>query len=106
MLRALSGPITLGVGSHPVAAHRCGCLNDRAAERWRPYLRPHQDLLLPVGGLPITLGGCDHNLWGAVEAGSSADDPNGDTEWLNNDFATPHFNVCENSPGVLSVQSA
>jgi hypothetical protein len=57
--------------------------------------------LYPFGGLPAptTVGGCDNNVWGVVEASSSVDLGGSEYAFPNSDLGTPHYNVCRTSSG-------
>jgi hypothetical protein len=56
----------------------------------------------PLGGIPISLGKCAPNVWGVIDEGSGGNLPDGTFGSSFNSFATQHYNVCEDSPGVLT----
>lgn len=66
-----------------------------------PSLGSNRNYFYPFGGLPISRGTCDNNVWGVMELGSQIQLPNGGLVTLQSNLGTPHFNVCETSSGVI-----
>jgi hypothetical protein len=66
------------------------------------YCQEGRNYFYPFGGLPISLGNCDQNVWGAIEQGSGGQLPDETLGFTSKNFGTPHYTVCENSPGTLT----
>jgi hypothetical protein len=64
-----------------------------------------RNYLFPFGGLPISPGVCDANVWGVIETASSVTLPDGViVEVENANLETAHYNVCEESNGAIEYQ--
>jgi hypothetical protein len=64
-----------------------------------------RNYMFPFGGLPISPGACDANVWGVIEVGSGIILPDGTTITLSgSNLETPHYEVCEESDGTIKYK--
>ncbi|HUA31614.1 MAG TPA: hypothetical protein VMC03_22235 [Streptosporangiaceae bacterium] len=70
------------------------------------YCQEGRNYFYPFGGIPISLGNCAQNVWGAIAQGSGGALPDETVGFTDSNFGTPHYTVCENSPGTLTYSSS
>jgi hypothetical protein len=75
----------------------CGVEYSESCQNIRNYF-------FPFGGLPISLGQCDNNVWAVIDVDASPVFVSSSPEPLPYfpNLETAHYNVCENSPGILT----